>query len=82
MPIYEFRCKDCTENFHSLRRLDRIDETTCPKCSSGRVSRLLSVTASHSSDADSSPASTSGQCGIPSSGCMANPHACGCRMNN
>ena len=43
MPLYEFECSDCHEEFEDLvPSLQRIDEVECPKCGSGRVQRLQS----------------------------------------
>ena len=46
MPIFEFACKDCRNTFKTLRRANQLDDVNCPECGKGRVSRLLSVTAS------------------------------------
>ena len=42
MPIYEFECCDCSEQFEKL--VFRSDEqVTCPKCSSAGVRKQMSV---------------------------------------
>ncbi len=45
MPIYEFHCKECRQEFKTLRRNDQLDKVTCPTCGTPKVARLLSVTA-------------------------------------
>jgi putative FmdB family regulatory protein len=43
MPMYEYRCENCGEKFEKLRRMSEADDgLLCPRCSSGRVERLLS----------------------------------------
>lgn len=42
MPIYEYNCEECGEQFELLlRRAD--EEVRCPKCDGTSVERLLSV---------------------------------------
>lgn len=41
MPIYEYRCNACKEDFEKLVFGNRAVE--CPKCSSAEVSKKLSV---------------------------------------
>jgi len=44
MPIYEFKCKSCGEEFELLlKSRDEVDSVKCPKCGSKEVSRLMSV---------------------------------------
>ncbi len=76
MPIYEFHCKDCRKEFKTLRRAEQIDAVTCPICGTGRVARLLSVTAHTATASSEAPA-----CGAPGMGacCGMNPMGCGCR---
>lgn len=52
MPIFEFHCKECRNDFKTLRRSDKVDEVTCPNCGAARVARLLSVTARQSGAAE------------------------------
>lgn len=43
MPIYEYRCEDCGRRVTVwIRRLDQEKEATCPRCGSGKLSRLWS----------------------------------------
>jgi putative FmdB family regulatory protein len=45
MPIYEYRCKDCGHDFTIIESLDEheVGKTTCPKCQSVRVERVISA---------------------------------------
>jgi putative FmdB family regulatory protein len=74
MPIYEFKCEDCDEEFEAL--VFRSDETVpCPGCKGDHIKRLLSAcaykTGSGSSDGAYSAPSTgsSGCAGCTSSNC-------------
>jgi putative FmdB family regulatory protein len=49
MPIYEFHCKECRQEFRTLRAHQELDSVVCPTCGTGKVARLLSVTAQHPS---------------------------------
>ncbi len=46
MPIYEYRCKKCDNNFEKLVSLSSKDKIKCPKCESGNVVKKMSMTAS------------------------------------
>jgi len=53
MPIYEYRCKECGDNFSRLQRIGSgNDGVKCPKCESASVERLLSSFASTSGSPD------------------------------
>lgn len=55
MPIYEYRCADCTEKFDLLVRASDADAAReCPKCRGSKVSRLLSTFAVGGSNGGSS----------------------------
>ncbi|SPD73862.1 putative regulatory protein (CxxC_CxxC_SSSS) [uncultured Desulfobacterium sp.] len=41
MPIYEYRCLDCNEDFEALVFGSR-DKVTCPRCNGDNLSRLMS----------------------------------------
>lgn len=43
MPIYEYRCLECTHEFELLVRSG--DVPACEKCRSARIERLLSLPA-------------------------------------
>jgi len=47
MPIFEYHCPDCREDFEELRPHNERDEPIpCPKCSSRRPERRISLFAS------------------------------------
>lgn len=44
MPIYEYRCDDCTDRFDLLVRSSAdADKAECPRCHGKKVARLLST---------------------------------------
>jgi putative FmdB family regulatory protein len=44
MPIYEYRCRKCGEDFEFLlQNRKRKPTVTCPKCHSARTQRLMSA---------------------------------------
>jgi putative FmdB family regulatory protein len=44
MPIYEYRCTECGENFEKFVRSAAQQETlTCPKCRSPQVKKAISL---------------------------------------
>jgi putative FmdB family regulatory protein len=76
MPIYEYRCTDCSHAFEKLVRRWG-DATSCPACSSRTVEKQISTFAV------SSAAAAPMECGAPAGGCGAS--ACGggsCGMSN
>jgi putative FmdB family regulatory protein len=65
MPIYEYRCNECGEQFEKwLRSLSAKPDICCPRCGSGRVDKAVSLFGSTSSTGalavDSSCAPTGG----------------------
>ena len=47
MPIYEFVCKECSNNFEELvLSSSQVNEVTCPVCGSGQVKKKMSTFAS------------------------------------
>ena len=42
MPIYEYRCLDCSESFETLV-LKKDEMVQCPKCKGNNVERLMSA---------------------------------------
>jgi putative FmdB family regulatory protein len=43
MPLYEFECSECNEEFEDLvPSLQRIADVKCPSCGSSKVTRLQS----------------------------------------
>ncbi len=70
MPVYEYKCKECSHNFKTLVRSGSSADAHCPSCGAGRVVKLLSVTAQPQPESASPPVS----CGA--GGCMNG--MCGC----
>jgi putative FmdB family regulatory protein len=47
MPIYEFICNECKDEFEELvRSISAIAEVSCPACGSPRVEKKVSLFAS------------------------------------
>lgn len=44
MPLYEYRCSACSESFSLLQKMGTgVAETSCPKCGSPEVEKLISA---------------------------------------
>ena len=68
MPIYEYACESCGERFEQLvRSMTAEPKICCPKCSSDKASRSLSVFAvnGESSKSSGGDAPGCGRCGGP-----------------
>jgi putative FmdB family regulatory protein len=65
MPIYEFRCKDCNNDFETLV-LGSGDRVECPKCKGTCLERLMSACAFKSGESFT-PAKGSSGCSSCSS---------------
>ncbi len=68
MPLYDFTCRECEQPFETLiRRETEIATVTCPKCSSGKVERQLSLPAAPVSATQSLPSACGNgpPCGKP-----------------
>ena len=51
MPIYEFTCDECSEDFETLvRSSDWEGEVECPSCGSEEIEKRLSVFVAGSTD--------------------------------
>ena len=78
VPIYEYTCNSCGNEFDKLRPVTRMDDAApCPGCE-GDSSRRLSVFAVYSSGSDGETAAVlggGGGCG----GC--GPGGCACSMS-
>ncbi|HMM21401.1 MAG TPA: zinc ribbon domain-containing protein [Selenomonadales bacterium] len=55
MPIYEFKCNECSGNFEQLCRVDWEGEVKCPSCGAANLTKILSRF--------SSPGGAGGGCG-------------------
>jgi putative FmdB family regulatory protein len=55
MPIYEYKCKTCGEQFEQYRPLSGSDETVkCPRCGANKPERQFSFYSPRNATADSS----------------------------
>jgi putative FmdB family regulatory protein len=65
MPLYEYRCKDCGEEFEKqLRFAESGQLPACPRCSSASTQKKLSrVTLLAPLDASAGGSSAGGNCG-------------------
>jgi putative FmdB family regulatory protein len=68
MPIFEFVCGGCGNEFEELV-MSRSAEVVCPKCSSKDVNKLMSVCAVKSGDKFVSSSSGDGCGGCSSKNC-------------
>ena len=67
MPIYEYSCNDCGQEFEFLLRGD--EQPECPSCGQQRLTRMLSVPAAHATHA-APPCPVKNNCGM--SNCCGN----------
>jgi putative FmdB family regulatory protein len=65
MPIFEYACKSCGNEFETLVRASSVPD--CPKCSSTELEKKLSVFATAAPAAEAAPmaAGACGSCGHP-----------------
>lgn len=42
MPVYEYRCKSCENEFEVMQKITEEPEAECPVCESDNVERLIS----------------------------------------
>ncbi|MBK9675844.1 MAG: zinc ribbon domain-containing protein [Betaproteobacteria bacterium] len=72
MPIYEYACTKCGQEFETLVRSDTVPD--CPNCHSTELEKKLSVFSTAVSTTKSAPAAPGpcGSCGHPDG-----PGACG-----
>ena len=73
MPLFEYRCRECETSFEKLTRYDQADSIACPQCGSVHARRLLSMFATFSPTASTSPAPVATMGG---GGCCGG--SCGC----
>ncbi len=58
MPLYEYRCSPCEQNFEALVRSSS-DQPRCPKCGADRVEKQFSVPAAAQASAGAATRSSS-----------------------
>ncbi len=61
MPLFEYRCQECGEQFETVV-FDRNRPVTCKKCHSSRVQKLISVFAVAGGSRKEEAALESGPC--------------------
>jgi putative FmdB family regulatory protein len=69
MPIYEYTCQGCHDEFELLLRGEETPE--CPSCGGHELEKRFSVVAAHSAASRSLPVcqpSSPGDCGLPQCG--------------
>jgi putative FmdB family regulatory protein len=59
MPLYEFECQDCNENFEKLMRITGVQQAICPKCGSVRTLKKISAVAANIKGSSASSAMSS-----------------------
>ena len=60
MPLYEYRCADCGNEFEMMMRFSEADRRpACPACESPKTQKKLSAVASFGSAASDSGGSSS-----------------------
>ncbi|MBO8171312.1 MAG: zinc ribbon domain-containing protein [Bacillaceae bacterium] len=64
MPIFDFRCQDCSEEYQKMVSHSKKDEVTCPSCGSKNkeqlfIARIKGPVSSSSSSSSSSYAPVS-----------------------
>ena len=68
MPIYEYRCLKCNDQFETLV-LGSNDKITCPKCNGKKLERLMSACGFKSSGSFTPSKGSSGCASCSSSNC-------------
>lgn len=62
MPLYEFECQDCKENFDKLVRIVGVQDVACPKCGSVKTQKKISTFSSHSGNKNSPSGGSGANC--------------------
>jgi putative FmdB family regulatory protein len=63
MPIYEYECKKCGNEFEALVSMSAKENPCCPKCESKKIKKKMSVTASSKSGCGSCASTSCSSCG-------------------
>jgi len=65
MPIYEYRCKKCNDQFEMIRPMgDSAKRVDCPKCGAKSADKLPTTFAAHGGSGSSTPAAGCGSSGF------------------
>ncbi|MCL4245943.1 MAG: zinc ribbon domain-containing protein [Candidatus Dadabacteria bacterium] len=68
MPIYEYRCLDCDEEFEALL-LNKDDEVSCSSCHGSNIEKQFSSFGVKSQSEAQTPSPSAGGSGCRHSGC-------------
>ncbi len=63
MPIYEYRCRNCGEQFEKLVMASRADQVECENCGSPETEKLISSFATSGEVRSTSSVSSGSSCG-------------------
>ena len=64
MPLYEYQCSDCGDEFEKVVRFSEADQNPpCPSCQSRNTIKKISVFASLGSSLSGTSVSASSSCG-------------------
>lgn len=64
MPLYEYHCQNCMEDFEKIVRFSEADRLPpCPVCGSTDTHKKISMSASFGSGSSGGTASSGGSCG-------------------
>jgi putative FmdB family regulatory protein len=64
MPLYEYHCNDCKEDFEKMVRFSEAElSPACPECQSHATSKKISRVAAFASSLGGSSISTGSSCG-------------------
>lgn len=73
MPIYEYTCSDCGQQFEQMTTMSKADETPCANCGSEQTQRQLSIFGVGSGGSQPQmPACPGGQCAMNAASPCAN----------
>ncbi len=62
MPIYEYECTRCGQEFEALVSLNAKDQPRCPSCGASRVKKRISMIASGKSGCASCASTSCSSC--------------------
>lgn len=77
MPIFEYKCHQCSGHFEKITLVSAQTTPNCPECGSENVAKQISTFAAKSNDGDpgsftESNAPSCGACGVPGGPCAVN----------